>query len=335
MLRIVHLVDDTKADNLFSYLDFLASDPGMRRLGTHRIVAVQRHRPASQPLDADIIVSHLTISWRALPGLMALRARTPGVPIFHVEHTHCEGYVAANITARARHLALLRCAYSLFDRVVAQSETQGRWLVGRGLIAEDALAVIPPCGELAPFRALPAPTGPVRTIGAVGKLDAQAGFDRLIAAFRALPHPDLRLRLVGDGPDRPALETLAHGDSRISFAGAPADRASALRDLDAVAIPSRWAACALPAIEARAAGRAVLASRTDAHCDEAEAGAILVGGSAEDWTAALERLVANGAAAIPPRPMDEAITRKGWLDLLCPTPATVTIEAPHGMRLAS
>lgn len=334
MLRIVHLVDDTRSGNLNRYLDFLASDPGMRRLGTHRIVAVPRNRPASQPLDADIIVSHLTIAWRALPGLMALRARTPGVPIFHVEHTTCEGSVAANVTARARRLALLRCAYSLFDRVVALSETQGRWLVARGLIAEATLAVIPPCMELAPFRALPVPTGPVRTIGAVGNLDAQAGFDLLIAAFHALPNPDLRLRVVGDGPDRPALEALAQGDSRISFAGAAADRASALRDLDAVAIPSRWAACGLAAIEARAAGRAVLASRIDAFCDEAEAGVILVGGSAGEWTAALDRLVTNGAATLPPRPMDEAITRQGWLDLLCPTPATVTIAAPHGMRLA-
>ena len=335
MLRIAHLVDDTKAGSLSSYLDFLASDPGMRRLGTHRIVAVPRHRPPSQPLDADIIVSHLTIAWRALPGLMALRARYPGVPIFHVEHTYCEGFVAANVTARARHLALLRCAYSLFDRVIAQSETQGRWLVGRGLIAEDTLAVIPPCAELAPFRALPAPVGPIRTIGAVGNLDAQAGFDLLIAAFRALPHPDLRLRFVGEGPDRPTLEALAQGDSRISFAGAAADRASALRGVDAVAIPSRWQPCGLPAIEARAAGRAVLASRVDALCDQAETGAILVGGSVEEWTAALDRLVADGAAAIPSRPMDEAITRKGWLDLLCPAPATMTTDAPHGMRLAS
>ena len=36
MLRIVHLVEDTISANLTGYLDFLATDPGMRRLGTHR-----------------------------------------------------------------------------------------------------------------------------------------------------------------------------------------------------------------------------------------------------------------------------------------------------------
>ena len=276
MLRIVHLVDDTTSGDLTSYLDFVASDPGMRRLGTHRIMAVPRHRPASQPIHADIIVSHLTITWRGLPGLMSLRSRCAGVPIFHVEHNYSAGFVAANVTLRPRVHAMLRCAYPLFDRVVAVSATQGSWLVERGLVVKEALAVIPPCKDLSPFRALPAPVGPVRTIGALGRFDRQTGFDLLIAAVRALPNPDLRLRLVGDGPERPTLEAMALGDPRISFP--TSDPAAALRDIDAVAMPSRWEPHGLRALEARAAGRPVLASGIDGLCDQADAGATLVAG---------------------------------------------------------
>ncbi|SER99373.1 Glycosyltransferase involved in cell wall bisynthesis [Tranquillimonas rosea] len=297
MIRIAHLVDDTGAGGVTRYLDFLAADPVMARRMTHRIVPVSRTRPAATAIKADLIVSHLTVTWRGLPGLMALRARHAGTPIVHVEHSYCAGFVAANVRARRRFHTLLRTAYALFDRVVAVSEAQAEWLRLRGLVSDAALSVIPPCVELKAFHALPAPEG-CRTIGAIGRFDRQKGFDLLIRAFRALPEPTLVLRMIGDGEERARLEALAEGDPRIRFEGFASDPVAAMAGCDAVAMPSRWEPYGLVALEARAAGRRLLVSGADGLADHVGYGATPVqGGTVEAWTEALQA-VRRGEAEV-------------------------------------
>ena len=51
------------------------------------------------------------------------------------------------------------------------------------------------------------------TLGSLGRLDRQKGYDVLLHALAALP--DTALVLVGDGPERRSLETLASGKSNI------------------------------------------------------------------------------------------------------------------------
>ncbi|SFE00980.1 glycosyltransferase family 4 protein [Roseivivax sediminis] len=297
MIRIAHLVDDTNPGGVTRYLDFLSTDP---RFGfaAHEVIAVEKNRAGAVQTDAHIIVSHLAVSWRGLPGLMALRARHAGTPLVHVEHSYSEGFVARNVNARRRFGTLLSAAYAMFDRIVAVSQTQGEWLVRRGLVSDEALAVIPPCVDLSAFRALPAPDGPVRTVAALGRFHAQKGFDLLIRAMRASSRQDLRLVLIGDGPDRDALVALADGDPRISFAPFAADPAAALAQADAVAMPSRWEPFGLVALEARAAGRPVLVANVDGLTDQARDGAIAVAApTVEAWTTALDSLgIADDAA---------------------------------------
>ena len=278
MLRIAHLVDDTNPGGVTRYLDFLARDPGMAALARQEIVEVPRTRAASARVQADVIVSHLTVSWRGLPGLMALRARHAGTPLIHVEHSYSAGFVAANVSAPRRFLTLLRTAYALFDRVVAVSHPQASWLAARDLVRLDALTVIQPQVDLSRFRALPRPTGPVRCFGAVGRLDAQKGFDVLIRAFQAVQGDDLSLKIFGDGPERGRLEDLAAGDPRIRFQGFAADPAMAYAACDAVVMPSRWEPYGLVAQEALAAGRPVLVSGVDGLSDHLASGAIATSG---------------------------------------------------------
>lgn len=275
MFRIAHLIDDQSLGGVTRYLDFIAGHPGMTALARHEIVPVSRTRAGAAKVEADMIVSHLTMSWRGLPGLMALRARYPGLPLVHVEHSYSERFVAANVRHRGRFRSLLRCAYALFDRVVAVSAAQGDWLQQRGLVDPEHLRVIRPCVDLTDVARLSAPQTPLRRIGAIGRLDRQKGFDVLIAAFRAIPDAAARLEIFGDGPERNALAALARGDRRITFHGArPA--AEAYAGCDLIAMPSRWEPYGLVAVEARAAGRPVLVSGADGLADHIRHGAVRV-----------------------------------------------------------
>ncbi|AHM05433.1 hypothetical protein roselon_03170 [Roseibacterium elongatum DSM 19469] len=290
MLRIVHLVDDTTAGGVMRVLHHICSCPRMARLGAHRVVSLSRGRATPLALEADILVSHLSISWRRLPALIQLRATHAHVPMVHVEHSYTEAFMAQNVFRRARFLTLLSTAYALFDRVVAVSAAQGHWLRGRGLVSPDDLCVIPSTVDLAPFLALPLPAGRPRVVGAIGRLEPQKGFDTLIPAFRACADRTLELHIYGDGNDRKALEALAAGDPRIRFRGW-ADPATAMAQVDAVAMPSRWEAYGLVALEARAAGRPLLAARVDGLHDHLAQGAIAVDGDGPmAWAEALNRL---------------------------------------------
>lgn len=315
---VLHLIDDTTAGGVMRVLDHLKADPLIARDADHRVIRVTRGK-ALPLLHGDVLVSHLTINWRMLPALILFRARHAAVPLIHVEHSYTAGFTALNAPATARFHTLLRTAYALFDRVVAVSQAQADWLRLRGLVGAGALRVIRPVVDLSAYRALPAPQRPLRTIGAIGRLDRQKGFDVLIPAFRALNARDLRLEIFGDGPQRAALETLAAGDSRITFRGHAGTPEAAMAAVDVVAMPSRWEAFGLVALEARAARRPLLSSGIDGLADQATAQVTRVAShSVADWSAALERALAAAEVdrAEDPTEAAEARFAESWAELL-------------------
>ena len=72
--------------------------------------------------------------------------------------------------------------------------------------------------------------------------------------------PEAQLLLVGDGPDRRALERLADGLAGVAFAGARTDVPTWLAAADVVVVPSRWEGMALVPLEAMACARSVVAT---------------------------------------------------------------------------
>jgi len=319
--RIVHLVDDTTAGGVMRVLDHLSSDPRLATLGRHEIRPVARSGAIPACRDADVLVSHLSISWRRLPAFVHLRATHAHLPLIHVEHSYTEAFAAQNVAHRGRFRTLLSTAYSLFDRVVAVSDAQGSWLIERGLVGRDALSVIPSCVDLGPFLSLTPVLHKPRIIGAIGRLDAQKGFDTLIAAMRACRTPGLRLEIFGEGPERARLEALAAGDPRIRFRGW-VDPVVAMAQVDAVAMPSRWEAYGLVGLEARAAGRPLLAARVDGLRDQIAEGALPVEGTGTGaWTRALERLATTTSPAETLRARQDASEAgirfaNDWADLI-------------------
>ena len=291
MTRIVHLVDDTSPGGVTRFLEYLRTSEAAAAFGQHYVIPVKVGLSQPSRFDADVIVSHVVLSWKNLPFIFALRARHPGTPLIHIEHSYSPAFEQLHVTSQRRFRAMLTVSLSLFDRVVAISEAQKSWLTSAAGVGDKKLALIPSYVDLSEFLAIAPVTGDIRSIGAFGRLDPQKGFDILIPAFRKASLPGVTLDIYGDGPERAYLEELAAGDPSIVFHGFSDDPAGAMARVDALAMPSRREPYGLVAIEAMAAGRALLVSRVDGLIDHARNGAISVERlTVEDWSRALRAL---------------------------------------------
>ncbi len=290
--KIVHLIDDTNPGGVMRVLDHLKSTNDLAQNADHQVQSVRRERLSYGILQADIIVSHLSVSWRTLPALMALRSLHSDKKIIHVEHSYTRAFTTLNVKHRKRFSTMLRTGYAMFDKVIAVSHAQAKWMRDLRLVQRHQLGVIASAVDLSAFAQIPFPTAAPRIIGAVGRLHPQKGFDCLIKAFRQSPDINAELHIYGDGPERAALSALAAQDFRIKFKGYIKTPTAAYKAVDAIAMPSRWEAFGLVALEARAAGRHVLASDVDGLGDQIGAGVTRVAGhSVYAWQHALRDVV--------------------------------------------
>lgn len=149
-----------------------------------------------------------------------------------------------------------------------------------------------------------------RTPGAhlvlVGRLAAVKGVPVLLEALaRVTDIPGLRLTLVGDGPDRAALEarTRALGLSgRVTFAGyqTSSQVAATLRDADALVLPSFAEGLPVVLMEAMATGLPVIATQIAGIPElvrDGENGRLVPPGNAEALAAAIRDLLSDPARA--------------------------------------
>jgi glycosyltransferase involved in cell wall biosynthesis len=135
----------------------------------------------------------------------------------------------------------------------------------------------------------------------IGRQVAQKGFDVLIEAFAASGLQSHDLLLAGDGPERQNLELLARKmriEARVHFLGR-ADRNTAValfRGCAWFVLPSRQEPMGIVNLEAMAAGKAVIASRTGGVREivaDGETGLLAPPGEAQPLAAAMRRLAAD------------------------------------------
>src|SRR5262249_3541826 len=102
-------------------------------------------------------------------------------------------------------------------------------------------------------------------VGTVCRLAWQKGIDQLLAAIRiVVPRlPKARWVVVGDGRERPRIEATAHPPgAHVTFLGQRDDVPALLAAMDLFVQPSRQEAMVQTTLEAMAAGRAVVSTRT-------------------------------------------------------------------------
>jgi glycosyltransferase involved in cell wall biosynthesis len=140
-------------------------------------------------------------------------------------------------------------------------------------------------------------------VGWIGRMTAVKRTDDVLRAFRRLRESgvDACLCLVGDGPDRPALERRAKalGIMRDTvFLGFQNDVAPFYAAFDALLLPSVSEGTPVSAIEALAAGKPVVATRVGGVPDvvrDGEDGLLAEAGAIDDLAEALGRLARDPA----------------------------------------
>ncbi len=172
--------------------------------------------PVDLVYERHALFAHAAMEWaraRDVPSVLELNA-----PLIEEQLCHRTLVQGQDAVASARRV------FAAAGFVAAVSAGAAAYAVGHGA-EPDRVAVVPNGVDPARFPLCPPPTGP-STIGFLGSLkpwhDTTVLVDA-VARLRGGPVPDVRLLIVGDGPERPriAARIAAHGlEDATEFTGA-------------------------------------------------------------------------------------------------------------------
>ncbi|MFJ9624090.1 glycosyltransferase family 4 protein [Streptomyces sp. NPDC101181] len=236
--------------------------PGPRLAG--EVAAARRIVRASRPH-----VVHAHSAKAGLAGRMAVRGRVPTVFQPHAWSFEAVGGRTAELALGwerfgARWADHILCVSESERRTGQRAGICARWSVIHNGIDLDRFRPGGHADRAAARASLPLLEGvdadaPLAVC--VGRLTRQKGQDVLLRAWRDVRVPGARLVLVGEGPDREALE--ASAPPGVLFTGASEDVRPWLHAADVLVLPSRWEGMALAPLEAMACGRAVVMTDVD------------------------------------------------------------------------
>lgn len=206
-----------------------------------RMWALRRFFRAQQP---DVVISFL-----AETNTLVLLSKTGlSMPVIISERSDPYFYPASRLWRSLRALT-----YRGADLLVCQT----RYAAGFFGQAVKTAVIPNPVFMVEAVPVTPPVSGPY--VLGVGRLSSEKGFDILIKAHRlALDHvPDLKLVLVGDGPERDSLMSLAQqcgSADQVVFAGAQKDMAPYFTHAQVFVLPSHFEGMPNALLEAMAHG---------------------------------------------------------------------------------
>lgn len=214
-----------------------------------------------------------------------LRRQRPALVQSMLHHANLVGRLAARragvrpvlagvrVAERASrwHLWTDRWTSGLVDHYVCVSQAVARFVAQRVAVPESKLVVIPngidtskyPASSLPPESLGISPSR--RLVTFVGRLEVQKGVAWLLDASPQWlgQAADCDLLIVGKGPERPRLETIARGRGiadRVHFAGWRADIPQILASSVLVVLPSIWEGMPNVVLQAMATGLPVVST---------------------------------------------------------------------------
>uniref|UniRef100_E6PZX1 Putative Glycosyl transferase group 1 n=1 Tax=mine drainage metagenome TaxID=410659 RepID=E6PZX1_9ZZZZ len=257
--------------------DFPGTPPLPQRVTIHRL-GVQRVRRAAWPLHKLIrrLRPQIILSGMVHLNLLALLLQ----PFLPANTTLlARQNTTASLAIRGKlHRRIFAWLHRRADVILCQSEAMADDLVTHFSLDRRRMIVVPNPIEIASLRqqslrerAMPSTpdsllwrTASIRII-AIGRLSAEKGYDLLLRAFAQIPahHPDTRLAILGDGPQRHRLLALQNKlglEDSVIFPGFQDDIASWLGSAHLFVQPSRLEGMPNALLEAAAVGLPLVAT---------------------------------------------------------------------------
>lgn len=261
------------------------------------IASLKTFRRTLSTIRPDVL---MTYNWGAIEWAIVNRFGKP------IRHLHVEDGFGPEEAAGQLHRRAWTRRFALAGRhtsVILPSRTLEGIARTTWKLSPTRLNYIPNGINFARFAGRPENADGTVTIGTVATLRREKNIARLIEAFRNLRERcsarKIRLVIVGDGPERPALEMLAADlglSDNVLFAGASTHPEDWLRKMDIFALSSDTEQMPFGVLEAMAAGLPVAATAVgDVKMMVADRNAPFVVEAGPAFERALETLAGNAA----------------------------------------
>jgi glycosyltransferase involved in cell wall biosynthesis len=221
---------------------------------------VRQLRGALRTIRPDIVICFMETT----NVLTILATRGLGFKVVVMEHTNPEVHEAGRFWSAMRWLT-----YRFADRVGVLTERSRPWAERLAdpaavFVMPNAIKVeVPADAEAVDLRAWVGLPSQARVVVSMGRLAPEKGFDLLIQAFAQLANtqPEFHLVIMGEGPDRSALEQAREASGmlgRIHLPGRVSNPTPYLRQCDLFVMSSRYEGFPMALCEAMACGLPVI-----------------------------------------------------------------------------
>jgi glycosyltransferase involved in cell wall biosynthesis len=226
-------------------------------------------------------------------------ARRSGKPIVATCHNWVGGTAALGIYNHLDRMALKR-----FHGLAAVSDSVAQRLLASGVSAQKITTIANGIDVQTFERARPSLVlnfDGSKVIGMVARLDLQKGFEYLLRAARELSgdFPQLKVVIVGEGPDRSEIEDMIRRlglQSNVILAGQGSDMPGIYAAMDVFVLPSLNEGLPMTILEAMASRKPVIATRVGAIpsvIKDRETGLLVDPGDADGLRDALANLLSQ------------------------------------------